>query len=171
MLYLRGGAYVHELTGDHWRLIRGLVKRSGAAIHVLSYPLAPSKTCANAFPPVRELARELIGTSSTSVTFMGDSAGGGFALALAQAMRDAGEHLPDRIVLLSPWLDVEANHPAQASLAHKGRVLAAPGLQWAGRQWAGTLSTRPPLRQPFEWVFGMAAPDRLARGHLRLVVR
>lgn len=164
VLYLHGGAYVHELTGDHWRLIRGLVQRSGATIHVPSYPLAPSKTCAHAFPPVRELARELLDASGTSVTFMGDSAGGGFALALAQSMRDDGERLPDRIVLLSPWLDVETNHPAQASLAHKDRILAAPGLQWAGRQWAGTLSTGNPRVSPLNGSLEGLPPIALLAG-------
>jgi acetyl esterase/lipase len=37
---------------------------------------------------------------------MGDSSGGGMALALAQKARDAGLQQPRDLVLLSPWLDV-----------------------------------------------------------------
>ena len=40
---------------------------------------------------------------------MGDSAGGGFSLALAQAIRDKGLELPKRLVLISPWVDVLGN--------------------------------------------------------------
>ena len=46
VLYLHGGAFVHELTRWHWRLIESLVKRTGATVHVPSYPLAPSNTWA-----------------------------------------------------------------------------------------------------------------------------
>lgn len=148
VLYLHGGAYVHEVSGPHWRLIQGLVQRTGATVHVPAYPLAPHKTWADAFPPLRELARELIAAHGTSVTFMGDSAGAGLALALAQEMRDARERLPGRLVLLSPWLDVATNHPDQAAYAEKDRLLAAPGLAWAGRQWAGRLPLDDPRISP-----------------------
>lgn len=164
VLYLHGGAYVHELTGWHWRIVEGLVRRTGATVHVPCYPLAPSNTWADAFPPVRELANELIDARGASVTFMGDSAGGGFALALAQVMRDAGECLPNRIVLLSPWLDVATNHPDQDILASKDRLLAAPGLQWAGHQWAGALPVSDPRISPLNGALAGLPPIALLAG-------
>lgn len=154
VLYLHGGAYVHEVTGPHWRLIEGLVQRTGATVHVPSYPLAPRHTWADAFPPLMALARELIAAHGANVTFMGDSAGGGLALALAQQMRDEVLPLPGRIVLLSPWLDVATDHPDQAAYADKDRLLAAPGLQWAGRRWAGLRPLNDPRISP---VYGSLA--------------
>jgi len=148
VLYLHGGAYVHEVTGPHWRLIQGLVQRTGATVHVPTYPLAPRHTWASAFPPLRALARDMVAANGAAWTFMGDSAGGGLALALAQEMRNAAESLPGRIVLLSPWLDVATDHPDQAAYAGKDRLLAAPGLQWAGRQWAGQLPLDDPRISP-----------------------
>lgn len=142
VLYLHGGAYVNELTSHHWKIVAGIARRTGASIHVPLYPLAPRYTWSDAFPAIQELATQLIQTPGKSVTFMGDSAGAGFALALAQVMRDARTFLPDRIVLLSPWLDVATNHPDQFLLSKRDRMLAAPGLQWAGRKWAGNLPVR-----------------------------
>jgi monoterpene epsilon-lactone hydrolase len=43
---------------------------------------------------------------------MGDSAGGGLALATALALRDAGEPAPAALALLSPWVDLAAARPA-----------------------------------------------------------
>ena len=40
---------------------------------------------------------------------VGDSAGGGLALALLLRLRDLGEPLPDAAVLLSPWTDLTAS--------------------------------------------------------------
>lgn len=148
ILYIHGGAYVNELTSHHWRIIAGIARRTGASVHVPLYPLAPSHTWADAFPAVHELAAQLIQTPGKSVTFMGDSAGAGFALALAQVMRDARELLPSHIVLLSPWLDVATNHPDQALFNERDRMLAAPGLQWAGRKWAGNLPVQDPRVSP-----------------------
>lgn len=148
VLYLHGGAYVNELTSHHWKIVAGIARRTGASIHVPLYPLAPRYTWSDAFPAIQELAAKLIQAPGKSVTFMGDSAGAGFALALAQVMRDARVFLPDRIILLSPWLDVATNHPDQILLSRRDRMLAAPGLQWAGRKWAGNLPVRDPHVSP-----------------------
>ena len=37
---------------------------------------------------------------------MGDSAGGGLSLALAEYFKAEGMRLPDELILLSPWVDV-----------------------------------------------------------------
>jgi len=42
---------------------------------------------------------------------MGDSAGGGFALALAQKLKNESIDQPAQIILLSPWLDITLTNP------------------------------------------------------------
>lgn len=140
IVYFHGGAYVNAMVAAHWQIIAGLVRRTGATVDVPHYPLAPKHSWAEAFPLVKRLALARLATSQGSrVAFVGDSAGAGFALALAQVMQAEGHPLPDRLVLMSPFLDVGVGDLRQLELAKRDRMLAAPGLRWAGRQWAGTL--------------------------------
>lgn len=149
ILYFHGGAYVNEMVAAHWQIIAGLVRRTGATVDIPHYPLAPKHSWADAFPLVKRLALARLATSYGSrVAFVGDSAGAGFALALAQVMQAGGHPLPDRLVLLSPFLDVGVGDPRQLELAKRDRMLAAPGLRWAGRQWAGTLPIIDPRVSP-----------------------
>ncbi|MGW7642324.1 alpha/beta hydrolase fold domain-containing protein [Streptomyces decoyicus] len=46
---------------------------------------------------------------------MGDSPGGGMALAIPQRLRDTGGRPPDRLVLIAPWLDITLGNPAVAA--------------------------------------------------------
>lgn len=149
IMYFHGGAYVNEMVGAHWNIVAGLVRRTGATVDIPHYPLAPKYTWAHAFPPVQSLALDRLTSSPVGrVVFVGDSAGAGFALALAQIMRDEGLPLPNHVVLLSPFLDVSVNDPQQWGLAKRDRMLAAPGLRWAGRQWAGELPINDPRVSP-----------------------
>jgi epsilon-lactone hydrolase len=112
-------------------------------VEVPLYGLAPQHTYREAYPLVhavwRELTRE---TVPGGVALAGDSAGGGLALGLAQELiADAGARSPDRLVLLSPWLDLTLGNPRIADYARSDPWLARPGLVEVGRAWAGT--TRP----------------------------
>lgn len=140
LLYIHGGAYVNELIRAHWRIIGALASRIEAAVYVPIYPLAPRHSWQDAYPALKALAgRVLHGRGDSRATFVGDSAGGGLCLGLAQMLRDEGAALPDRIALLSPWLDLQLAHPEHSRAARLDRMLALPGLRWAARQWAGSL--------------------------------
>lgn len=147
VVYFHGGAYVNAMVGAHWQIVAGLVRRTGAAVDIPHYPLAPKHTWADAFPLLQRLALDRLSTSP-SVAFVGDSAGAGLALALAQVLQSEGHPLPSRLVLMSPFLDVNVSDPRQWALEKSDRMLAAPGLRWAGRQWAGALPTDDPRISP-----------------------
>ncbi|MFJ1256964.1 alpha/beta hydrolase fold domain-containing protein [Cupriavidus sp. CuC1] len=68
---------------------------------------------------------------------MGDSAGGGMALALAQVARDTGRALPGRLVLLSPFLDATGSNPAIDALEPLDPMLSKLGGIECGRVYAG----------------------------------
>ena len=67
----------------------------------------------------------------------GDSAGGGLALGLAQDLLADGAPLPERLVLLSPWLDLTLSNPAIPEYERRDPWLAKAGLVEAGLVWAG----------------------------------
>jgi acetyl esterase/lipase len=136
LLYLHGGAYVTQITPEHWRLVAELVAGTGCSAEVPLYPLAPEHDHRAAFALLRPLYRELA-SGTDPLVVMGDSAGGGLALALAQDQVDAGEPPPGDLILLSPWLDLSLSLSRAAAERISDPWLAAPGLAEAARWWAG----------------------------------
>ncbi|WP_168208796.1 alpha/beta hydrolase fold domain-containing protein [Chitinophaga sp. XS-30] len=141
ILYLHGGAYVQSFTLPHWYFLSGLLKGTGAGITAPDYPLAPQHTYREAFAMVESLYKQLISVHDpSSLVLMGDSAGGGFALALAQKMKNDHMPMPGRIILLSPWLDIALENPAIKALDNKDPFLGRESLRQAGKLYAGGTS-------------------------------
>ena len=82
----------------------------------------------------RALADEV---GSTNVVVVGDSAGGGLALALAHRSRDVGLPPPGALVLYFPWLDVGVTGADQPRLETIDPALSIDQLREAGRLWSG----------------------------------
>lgn len=137
-VYLHGGAYMAGIAPQHWALI-GRLADAGVRVEVPLYGLAPQHTYREAYPFVRAVWRELAAeVPPGGVALAGDSAGGGLALGVAQdLLADDGARLPDRLVLLSPWLDLTLRNPRIAEYERSDPWLARPGLLEAGRAWAG----------------------------------
>ncbi|MFJ8856399.1 alpha/beta hydrolase fold domain-containing protein [Streptomyces sp. NPDC102437] len=81
-----------------------------------------------------------------AVTVTGDSAGGDLALAAVQHLVHRGETPPDRLVLISPWLDVTLDDPA--SLEMDDPLLSVAGSRACERLWAGDLNPADPMASP-----------------------
>lgn len=138
ILYLHGGAYVQSFTRPHWDFLSLLVNRSNCTVTAPDYPLAPAHTYRQAFAMVTALYKELIKTvDQTEFVVMGDSAGGGFALALTQLMRNENVTLPGQIILLSPWLDISLANPEIKDIDPSDFFLDMEGLKLAGKAYAG----------------------------------
>lgn len=175
LLYLHGGAYVRPISRYHWGLLADLVRRSGCTVSVPLYPLAPEHTCSQALAFARRawvLARERAG--GRPLLLGGDSAGGGLALALAFDLRERGEALPERLLLICPWADVVMSNPAITQIAPRDPMLAIPGTREAGRLYAGERALDDPAVSPLRGEFvglpplllivgtrDMACPDAL----------
>ena len=147
VLYLHGGAYVRPITRHHWNFVVDLVRRTGCEVVVPLYPLAPRHAGLTALTLVgRVYAAEAAAGSPMMV--IGDSAGGGLALALAGWIRDQPVSPPALLVLLSPWLDVEIPHPDAVRLQAVDPMLTLDGLRRAGRAYAGPLGGAHPVISP-----------------------
>ncbi|MDO5133976.1 MAG: alpha/beta hydrolase [Eubacteriales bacterium] len=103
VFYIHGGAYFMDFTGPHWRLLEKLIKETDAQVIAPAYRLVPFATYREAFDLIVPLYREYCETHPDKNTIlMGDSAGGGLALALTEHFKAEGIHMPDRLILLSP---------------------------------------------------------------------
>ena len=106
LLYLHGGGYVMDIAAVHWDAVADLCERLGASASVPLYPLAPENKAADTLAQMRALYLDLATLhGAPNITVMGDSAGGGMSLALAQMLKAEGAPLPGSLVLYSPWLE------------------------------------------------------------------
>jgi monoterpene epsilon-lactone hydrolase len=150
VIFLHGGGYVTGVGQPHWWLLADVIRRSGAAVWVPDYPLAPQHTAAVTVPWTTDVYAVAIGAvqAGRPVVLMGDSAGGGLALAVAVAAKDRGLPMPAALVLLSPWLDVGMTAPDADELDRHDRMLPRRGLLAAGKAYAGAAGVADPLASP-----------------------
>jgi acetyl esterase/lipase len=107
ILYFHGGSFSLGSPQTAMAHTAQLVLRSGVPAISLDYRLAPEHPFPAAIEDCLAAYRELLdnGSTSDSIVFAGDSAGGGLAVTTCLAARDAGLPLPAGIVAFSPGLD------------------------------------------------------------------
>lgn len=138
ILYLHGGAFVHNMAKQHWGFVRKLVSKTNFNVIVPDYPLAPTYTYRDSFEMIESVYEQLLQTTNESdIILMGDSAGGGFALSFAQYLRNHNKPQPSQIILLSPWLDLSLSNPEIEELNSKDPFLGVEGLKLAAQVYAG----------------------------------
>ncbi|POX42277.1 lipase [Streptomyces sp. Ru73] len=148
VLYLHGGAYIEEIGDNHWNLIEQLATTGAARVVVPVHPLAPRGTASAVVPDLTALAGRLTGDGELPTVFMGDSAGGGLSVTLAQRLRDTGGTPPAELVLISPWLDAVLDNPGIEPLQPHDPMLGVEALRYCGSLWAGELDLAHPWVSP-----------------------
>lgn len=108
ILYFHGGGYIAMSPRTHRAITSRLAAWSDASLFALDYRLAPEFPFPAALEDALAAWRVLIATNATPsrMVVAGDSAGGGLALALLLALREANEAPPAGAVLFSPWTDL-----------------------------------------------------------------
>jgi acetyl esterase/lipase len=149
VLYLHGGAYVHQIEPDHWAFFARLIDALACTVTVPLYPLAPRHSHEQTLEMIEHSYQvAFTGVDPANRVLMGDSAGGGMSLVLAQRRKAEGNPLPAHIVLISPWLDITVKDPMVPGLERRDPYLSAPGLIEAGRMYAGDLDPEDPRLSP-----------------------
>lgn len=146
LIWLHGGAFVHQFERAHWWLATSLVRELGVRVVAPDYLLAPRGTASRALEQVTEALKAVAATDGAAPVLGGDSAGGGLAASLA--LTASGALRPSHLVLVAPWLDVTLSHPEVPLLEPRDPSLAVVGLRLAGRLWAGELDPRDPRVSP-----------------------
>jgi epsilon-lactone hydrolase len=140
VLYLHGGGYVAGSPALYRHFTARIATAAHARVLVIDYRLAPEHPFPAALDDADAAYRWLIACEADrrSTVIMGDSAGGGLALALLLKLRDSGRDRPAAAVALSPWTDLALTG---ASLAHNARsdpmLNAADTRLFAGSYLAG----------------------------------
>ena len=149
ILYLHGGGYVMDIAAIHWDAIGKLCNALDATASVPIYPLAPEVKADQTLAAMHGIYAELAQKhGAQNLVVMGDSAGAGMALALAQMLAKEGAPLPSSLVLFSPWLDATASGEGQAAIESRDKMLAIAGLKACAERYAGTIALDDPRLSP-----------------------
>jgi acetyl esterase len=113
ILYLHGGGWSMGVPEDADLLARKLCRQAGAIVVSLAYRLAPEfpypqglEDCIAGYQWIRRNAESDLKASPDHLVVAGDSSGGNLAMALALRIRDAGQKIPDALLLLCPATDL-----------------------------------------------------------------
>jgi len=143
VLYLHGGAYVNGFNAHQWRFMDRLARQTGCTVVAPAYHLAPWADYVRAYDDLTALYRALVEQSpDRRRILMGDSAGGGLALGLTEALAGAGDALPECLILFSPWVDVSMDNPDISNYLAVEPMLHFELVKVHGQYWAGKADTR-----------------------------
>lgn len=146
ILYLHGGGYIHTFSKMHWKMLAEISEATGCGIIAPNYPLLPKHTAREAHALVLKLYRELLKRyPAHRIIIMGDSAGGGFSLALAEEINDLSHPLPRQVILISPWVDITGG---DESIEEYDTWLRCKPLRQYGLDWANNLNPHDPMVSP-----------------------
>lgn len=147
IFYIHGGAYISPPANEHLKLCNRIAKDLDAAVIFPVYSKVPEHTAKDAYEEMMALYLSYAEKFS-KIVFMGDSAGGGLALGLAQVLRDTGERQPDQLILLSPWVDVSMDNQEMDEYEKADPMLGIYGLKKVGALWAGKWDVHDPKASP-----------------------
>lgn len=117
IFYLHGGSFMGKLEQYHWKFCKDLIEETGFRMIVPDYPLAPKYNYQEVFSmlePVYEQVAEKYGAEN--IILLGDSSGGGVALALEQLLGKKDKEVPSKLILISPWLDSKLENPERKQI-------------------------------------------------------
>jgi acetyl esterase/lipase len=108
ILHLHGGAYLIGFPALFRDFTWRIAAAARARVLCIDYRLAPEHPFPAAIEDATAAYRWLLaeGAKPRQMAFIGDSSGGGLALASLMRLRDEGAALPAAAVLLSPWTDL-----------------------------------------------------------------
>ena len=133
ILYFHGGSYMAEATKEHWEFIQKLAIDTNTTVIMPDYPLAPKSNYKEVYNMVEPLYKEIISNIDTNnFIVMGDSAGGGLALGLLEKISIENIKVPDKIILISPWLDTRLENPKIDEVQKRDKQLNKDTLKLAG---------------------------------------
>jgi acetyl esterase/lipase len=152
ILYLHGGAYVLGSAHAYRHLAGQVAARTNATAFVADYRLAPEDPFPAALDDARAAYRGLVAAGARMIAIVGDSAGGGLALAVlsitrAEALAGTGAD-PRAAVALSPWTDLALTGPSMEERAGDDPILTPAMLATTGASYLQGHDPRDPHASP-----------------------
>lgn len=151
IVYVHGGGFVFGSSRTHQQHIRRLAKMCRAKVLAIDYSLSPESPYPKALDEIQKVWEELAASkdfNNLRAVIMGDSAGGGLALASVMRFRDAGLPQPACVVLLSPALDATFSGESYTTKKSKDVVLNNRKLEFFASAYTQHHSRKIPFISP-----------------------
>ncbi|PJZ59019.1 alpha/beta hydrolase [Leptospira barantonii] len=150
LVYLHGGGYIKGPYETQWKYVSRMIRKTSMAALVIDYKMPPEFPFPNGLEGSLELIHELQKNGSLTDRWflLGDSAGGGLALAITFRLRETKSSLPQGLILMSPWLDLNMDNPNVDLVAKEDPMLTKKFLVDAAAQYAPNANLKNPLISP-----------------------
>lgn len=148
LLYLHGGGYM-ACSPAIYRPITGAFAQHGLAVFAPGYRLAPEHPFPAAVEDALAVYQALLTTHAPEqIIVAGDSAGGGLALGMLLAAREAGMAFPAGLILFSPWTDLAGTGASITRNAQRDSLLVAERLPEVAALYLNGASPETPIASP-----------------------
>jgi epsilon-lactone hydrolase len=151
LLFLHGGGFEFGSVASDGELASRIGRAGGMRVLFPEYRLAPEHHFPGAIDDVLDAWRWLRadqGAAARSIAVAGDSAGGGLAVALLVALRDAGEELPAAAVLMSPTVDLTGSGASMTERVDQDPISTPAMLRQFAADYLAGADPRSPLASP-----------------------
>jgi len=165
IVYFHGGAYMSGPYIEQWRMLNQIANATGCKIYLVRYTLGTEAPFPAGLNDAMNAYKSLLKSyGSKELILMGDSAGGGMIFSLAQMIRDEGLKMPGKLIAISPWLNLAADHPDVHRFARKDPMLHLSDIKLAAKTYAGRHDFENPLISPVHTSFEGLPPALLLIG-------
>lgn len=141
LIYLHGGGYLYGLDPLQFELCDLISTTCKLQIYILDYGLPIKYNWKHAYKLIEDVYVDVI-YQSEKIYLLGDSAGGGLALGFVQYLKKKNMKIPDKQILISPWLDLTMSNPDSKNYEKVDKFLGIDGLINAGKLWADGFDTK-----------------------------
>lgn len=150
VLQLHGGGYNSGSPKTHRKLGALLSRAAYARVLTPDYRLAPEDPFPAGVTDALKTYGWLLeqGFKERNILIAGDSAGGGLALSMLLALRDAKATMPLAALLLSPWTDLTCSTGSYERLRKLDPLVNREVSREAGRWYAGERDPADPMLSP-----------------------
>jgi monoterpene epsilon-lactone hydrolase len=151
LIFLHGGGFEFGSVRSDGELAARLGRASGMRVLFPEYRLAPEHHFPAAIDDVVAAWRWLRNDQrlpARSIAVAGDSAGGGLAVALLVALRDAGDALPAAAVLMSPTVDLTSSGASMSERVDQDPISTPAMLRQFASDYLAGADPRTPLASP-----------------------
>lgn len=145
ILYLHGGGYVSGSIDTHRGVAGALALAAGLPVVTLDYRLGPEDPFPAALDDAVGAFDEL---GDRPIAIVGDSAGGGLALATSVRLRDRGGATPFALALFSPWVDLTQTAGSMTEREAIDPMVSATTLQLMADAYLGGADPEDPGASP-----------------------
>jgi acetyl esterase/lipase len=150
ILYLHGGSYVMGSIATHRELAGRIAHSARACVFIIDYRLAPEHPFPAAVEDSLAAYRWLLtkGVNPSRAAIVGDSAGGGLAVATLVAIKNEKLAMPATAVCLSPWVDLALTGASMTTKAAVDHLVRKEELASHAKRYLAGKDPQTPLASP-----------------------